>query len=984
MYGKNARFPIPDDPFLRYLESRVFPRANFAVDPKNDQILTTLKDLLEKIVPAERVRTRYIDLVSFASDAGFYYLLPKAVVQPCSEAEIIALFDLSHAHNIPLVFRGGGTSLSGQSITDGILVDLSQFWNKVRVESEGASVRVQPGITGAMVNAHLKRYRTKIGPDPSSISAAMMGGILSNNSSGMCCGVKLNSYHTLKHIRFILPDGKVYDTGIAGDYGRFSEECGALFRQLENLRKKIMDNSQLHDKIRKKYQTKTTIGYSLNAFIDYEHPLDILAHLLIGAEGTLAFISEAVLHTVPDYPYKSTALLYFPTIYAACQAIVPLTDAGAMMVELMDRASLRAVENLAGMPSVVKMLPEDASALLVEFQENTPELLADRVSAFLRESVALSLLNEPVFTTDTKEQDFLWKVRKGLFPAVGAVRKSGTTVILEDIAFPVGQLGDAIIDLQVLFRKYEYDNAIIFGHAKDGNIHFVVTQSFNDEAEIMRYDAFMREVIAMVVEKYDGTLKAEHGTGRNMAPFVETEWGGDAYEILRQIKDLVDPQRILNPGVIINDDKNAHIRFLKGLPSVEEEVDRCIECGYCEHKCPSRNLTTTPRRRIVIRRILKNLEKQNDKKHYNLLLDQYQYDGIETCAVDGLCATACPVDIDTGDLIKRLRNENHSAFQNRAALMAARNFDFVVRMARIALRSGVLLNRVFGKNSMLRLTSGLKKVIDSFPLWSNQLQRPPDLSILSQPPDVAMDTAKQTVLYFPACITRMMGTYDGKDKSLMDTFMSICRKSGIRVVVPADINGSCCGQIFSSKGFKPAYEFTANETIRQLWKSSNEGKFPVVVDVTSCAYTFQKLRPVLDEENRKKFDHLTILDSVDFLHDIVIPSAKLTVKKKSIVLHPVCSLQKMKTEDKFSRVAAMLAEQVTIPRQAGCCGMAGDRGFLFPELTHSASMPEASEVMENEFDGYYSSTRTCELAMTESVKRNYESILFLMDEALGS
>ena len=411
-----------------------------------------MEQQLKKILPASRVRTRYIDLVSFASDAGFYYLLPKAVVQPISEAEIVLLFDFSTRHNVPLVFRTGGTSLSGQSITDGILVDLSQYWNRISVEDNGAKVRVQPGITGAMVNAHLKKYRTKIGPDPSSISAAMMGGILSNNASGMCCGVKLNSYHTLKSIRFILPDGKCFDTERAEDYTRFRQECDSLWQTLADIRQVIRSDKALFDKIRAKYRTKTTIGYSLNAFVDYEDPLDILAHLLIGAEGTLAFIAEAVLHTVPDYPYKSTALLYFPNIYAACQAIVPLTSAGALMVELMDRASLRAVENLAGMPAIVRTLPEDASALLVEFQEDTPEMLANRVSHFLSFSQDLSMINDPVFTTDPNEQDFFWKLRKGLFPAVGAVRKSGTTVILEDIAFPVELLGDAIIDLQHLFH----------------------------------------------------------------------------------------------------------------------------------------------------------------------------------------------------------------------------------------------------------------------------------------------------------------------------------------------------------------------------------------------------------------------------------------------------------------------------------------------------------------------------------------------------
>lgn len=942
-----------------------------------------IREELEKILPENRIRARYIDLVSFASDAGFYYLLPKAVVQPMTEGEVTALFQFSRHHRIPLVFRTGGTSLSGQSITDGILVDLSQYWNQVKIEADGARVRVQPGITGAMVNAHLRKYRTKIGPDPSSINAAMMGGILSNNSSGMCCGVRLNSYHTLQHIRFVLPNGCAYSTENPGEADRFERECGELCHQLREIRHEILSNTLLYEKIRKKYRTKTTIGYSLNAFVDFEHPLDIIAHLLIGAEGTLAFISEAVMNTVPDYPYKSTALLYFSTIYDACRAIVPLTRAGALMVELMDRASLRAVEALPGMPPVVKTLPEGASALLVEFQEDSPEMLQEKVQRFIDSSDSLSMMNAPVFTTDPKEQEFFWKVRKGLFPAVGAVRKSGTTVILEDIAFPVDLLGDAISDLQKLFHKYGYHDAIIFGHAKDGNIHFVITQSFNSESEIVRYDRFMREVIAMVVEKYEGTLKAEHGTGRNMAPFVETEWGGEAYEILKRIKKAVDPDGLLNPGVIINDDKEAHIKFLKGLPSVEEEVDRCIECGYCEHKCPSRNLTTTPRRRIVIRRILKNLEAQRDKKNYQLLLDQYQYDGIETCAVDGLCATACPVDIDTGDLIKRLRRENHSRASNRLALVVARNFKSVMWFARVGLRTGMLINHVFGKQAMRRVTRGLRHLVPALPLWSDHFRAPPSTRMLRDTlPAGAREKKGNTIVYFPACISRVMGNYPGRGKSALETFMSICSKAGIGVVIIDEVNGSCCGQIFSSKGFSDAHRHTASRIFRQLWKSSSEGLYPVVIDVSSCAYTLRQMRGALEEADKLKFDTLRILDSVDFLHDLVVPAVNVKTKRRDIVLHPVCSLKKMKTEDKFLKIGSVFADRVTVPEQTGCCGMAGDRGFLFPELTHSASLPEALEVATHEYDGYFSSTRTCEIAMSDAVQRNYESILYLVDESI--
>lgn len=937
---------------------------------------------LRKILPEERIKTRYIDLISFASDAGFYQLIPKAVVQPVGEEEIVALFKFSRTHKIPVVFRTGGTSLSGQSITDGILVDLSQHWSKIKLENGGEQVRVQPGITGAMVNLHLKKSLHKIGPDPSSISAAMMGGILSNNASGMCCGVKLNSYHTTKYIRFILPDGKTFTTENPADYSRFENECSDLFNELKELRKNISQNQSLSEKIRSKYLTKTTIGYSLNAFIDYEHPLDIFAHLLIGAEGTLAFISEAVMRTVPDYPFKSTALLYFTDIYSACQAIVPLTNAGAIMVELMDRASLHAIENLSGISSFVKTLPESAAALLIEFQEMSLESLDNRVNEFLRSASQLSLLNPPSFTKDPAAQNFLWKVRKGLFPAVGAVRASGTTVILEDIAFPVEKLGDAILDLQSLFKKFQYDNAIIFGHAKDGNIHFVVTQSFRTESEIDRYAKFMNDVVDLVVKKYNGTLKAEHGTGRNMAPFVETEWGGEAYEIMKRIKMAVDPEELLNPGVIINSDRSAHLKNLKALPTVEEEVDRCIECGYCEHKCPSRNITTTPRRRIIVRRALKELKLIGDKSNHDLLLSQYQYEGMDTCAVDGLCATACPVDINTGDLIKRLRNENHSTFQNNVALFVAKNFKAFETLSRLSLKSGFIVNKVFGKKAMPKLTNGLRKIVSSFPLWSEQLSYPPDLSSIRSNNGATAKADTKSVVYFPACISRMMGTYNGKQKNLIESFLSICSKSEIHVIVPKNIKGQCCSQIFSSKGYAEAYSFTANKIIQYLWNASEQGKISIVTDVSSCSYTLKKLYPVLNSENQLKFKSLTILDTVDFIHDMVIPNVQVRTRKKEIAIHPVCSLEKMNSENKFIAIARTFAEEVVLPKSAGCCGMAGDRGFLFPELTASATKPEASEIIGKNFDGYYSSTKTCEMAMSEAVNKNYESILYLVDEGL--
>lgn len=934
--------------------------------------------LLESVLPADRIKTRLIDLVSYAADAGFYHLQPKAIVQPVSEEEVIKLFKFSHLHRIPLTFRAAGTSLSGQSVTDGILVELSRYWKGLQIEEQGESVRVQPGVIGSVVNARLKKYFKKIGPDPASINSAMMGGILSNNASGMCCGVSRNSYHTTKFIRFILPAGQVFSTENKEDYKRFEIECPEIFRKVGQLRDLIKGDLHLYEKIRNKYKTKNTVGYSVNAFIDHHEPLDILAHLLIGAEGTLGFISEAVMNTVPDYPVKSTGLLYFPDIYAACKAIVPLTQTGAEAVELMDRASLRSVEHIKGVPDVLKVLPETAAALLVEYQGNNLEELKIKSDRFVDLSPGLSMLYPAAFTSDPAEQAFLWKIRKGMFPAVGAVRNSGTTVILEDIAFPVAQLGDAILDLQQLFRKYGYLNAIIFGHAKDGNIHFVVTQAFDSPAEIERYDKFIGEVVELVVKKYNGALKAEHGTGRNMAPFVETEWGGVIYDVMKTLKEVIDPENLLNPGVIINENKKAHISNLKDLPRVEEEVDKCMECGFCEYKCPSRNITMTPRRRIVVRRQLLKLKKQGNKKQYRELLEQYQYDGLDTCAVDGLCATACPVEINTGMLVKRLRKENHSDFANNVAMTVARNFGTVSTIVKTGLQAGSVVNRIFGPNTLLKFTKGMKGIVPLFPLWSNQLKSSPVLEgAVRRSESTGLPTR---AIYFPTCISRNMGGAANGKKSIMDAFLSVSEKAGIGFVIPDDIKSVCCGQLFSSKGFNEAFAYTANETIEKLWRWTKEGSYPVVLDITSCTFTLHHCRPSLTEVNKQKFDKLIILDSIDYLLDYVIPSLKVSKMKKEIVLHPVCSLQKMGLEEKFRRIAGYFAEKVDIPLSAGCCGMAGDRGFWYPELTQSATRPEAEEVKQKEYEGYYSSAKTCEMNLSDAVGRNYESIVYLVDE----
>ena len=940
---------------------------------------STLANLLAQIVGRERVLTRPIELIAYASDASFYRLIPRAVVLARTTAEIQALFRFSHAHRIPLTFRAAGTSLSGQAITDGILVEVARHWRGVAVEEGGKKVRVQPGVIGGHVNLALKAYRAKMGPDPASINACMMGGILANNSSGMCCGVAQNAYHTLDSLTFVLPSGTATNTADPRAEEIFGEREPRLAQGLLDLKRDIGANAVLRERIRSKYRMKNTTGYSLNAFLDFERPVEILAHLLIGSEGTLAFIAEAVLNTVPDLPVKYTGLLLFPDLHAACAAIVPLRDAGAAALELMDRASLRSVEDQPGIPPSIKALPGGAAGLLAEFQcEREAERAALEVRAG-EGAAGLRLLEPARFTHDPAEQALLWKIRQGLYPSVGAVRKSGTTVIIEDVVFPLEVLADATVELAGLFKTHGYDEGIIFGHAKDGNLHFVITQSFNDRPAVDQYARFMDDLVRLVVGRYGGALKGEHGTGRNMAPFIEAEWGPEALAIMRRLKALVDPEGLLNPGVIVNPDPQAHIADLKPMPVVEDEVDKCIECGFCEPKCASLDLTLSPRQRIVVRREMERLAAGRGGPDLLAALEaDFPYMALDTCAVDGLCATACPVAIDTGQLTKRFRRLRHPIWAQALARQLAVNFSLLEPAVRMGLRAGHLIQSLLGAGVMIGLTRAMRGVVGRpFPLWSREMPRP----ARGRRPATGRGGAQ--AVYFPSCLSRVMGHLPGEPDglTLMEALVAVARRAQTPVYIPEDVGGTCCGVPFSSKGYDEGHRWAANRAIERFSAWSDGGRLPVVIDTSPCTYGLATCRPSLTPENQQKFDRLRILDSTAFVHDQLLPRLTVRRKVRSVALHPVCSVVKLNLAPKLEAIARACSDEVVVPAYAGCCGFAGDRGFTFPELTSSATRREAAEVQAGRHDGYISSSRTCEIGLTRATGRIYRSYLYLLEQA---
>lgn len=914
--------------------------------------MSALIDALRLRLPAERVITDELRRLAYGTDGSFYRLIPEVVAVVQDEDEVREVTRIARAHQRSVTFRAAGTSLCGQAVTDGVLVLLGEGLATCRIGNGGNTVEVGPAIVGAEVNRRLAPLGRKIGPDPASINAAKIGGIAANNSSGMCCGTAQNSYNTLASLRVMLADGTVLDTGDAASLAAFRQSHGELLDRLNALAHGVRADAALAGRIRSKYKIKNTTGYSLNALVDYHDPVDILAHLMIGSEGTLGFISRVTYNTVPEHAHKASALAFFEDMESACRAVVGLKARPVDAVELLDRASLRCVAHKPGMPPLLKTLPEGATALLIETRAPSAAELQQRIGSILEELHAFTLIEAPAFTTDPAEIERLWNVRKGTFPAVGAVRKPGTTVIIEDVAVAVPDLAACCLDLQHLFAKHGYHEAIIFGHALEGNVHFVFTQDFGIDTEVARYAAFMDELCTTLVKKYDASLKAEHGTGRNMAPFVELEWGAQAYGLMKEIKQLFDPEGLLNPGVIINDDFDAHLKHLKPMPAAGElyaAVDRCIECGFCEPQCPSHGLTLSPRQRIVGWRELSRRAAAGEAP--GQLGEDYLYMGLDTCAACGLCSTACPVGIETGALTRAVRGEKLSGVARSLGRVAANHFGATQALARTAIKAGHLAESIVGSRALNRITGGA---------WKEGMPHPQPLRYQ------VSRSGGDPIVYFPTCAGRMFGA-DSAEQALSATVIRVLERAGYRPIVPEGVNGLCCGQSFASKGMAAEADAKSAELEAALLKASNNGQYPVVLDASACTL---RMKTFLAER-------LQVFDLVEFAHDALLPRLMLQKKADPVLLHLNCSARRMGFEAKLKQLAAACAERVVMPPEVKCCGFGGDRGFAVPEL--NAHALRKLEVPSGCCGGY-SSNQTCEIGLTHASGVPYRSIVHLLDE----
>lgn len=930
---------------------------------------------LENLLGKESVHSRALDLVRFASDAGPYRLFPQVVVSPRDTYDLAKVFAYAQANGRHITFRSGGSSLNGQSQGNDILVDLKTNFRGIQVEGE--HVRVRPGETLAGLNAVLARHGRRFAPDPASAVVATIGGIVSNNSGGMRCTVAQDSYHSIVDATLVLPSGTVVDTAAPDADFQLAENEPDLVRELLAIKAEIERDQELVAFLRRKFSIRNTNGLRLDAFLDGDTPVGILRRLLVGAEGTLGAITEVVLDTRALPTQTAVTWVMLPTLAAAAEYVPKLMEAGAAACEILVSPVLReSVGNFEGAAASWASLDDDASALLLEISGLDEADLQAKIAAaeaVLADAPLTSPLN---FMRDQREIDLAWQIRGGLFALLGKQRPEGTALITEDVCFPPALVGEAAKDLMKLLAKYGYPESVM-GHAAFGNLHFFMTPAFGRQEDIDTYDAFINELVELVIDKYSGSLKAEHGTGMNMAPFLLREWGETAYELMWRVKDALDPHGILAPDVKLTRSQDIHLKNFKSFPRIEEEATHCVECGFCEPACPSRHVTVTPRQRIVLRREM--ARQPAGSALLSALYDDYGYDAIDMCAADGTCAISCPINIDTGKMMKEFRSLQHTERENCVALAFAKNWAAVEKAARGGLSVADAVTKVLGPGAVTAATGLLRSVMseDLIPSAADGL---PPASTSALP---ATSRTGAAAVYFPACINRMFGR-SSQGISLPEALVAVSARAGKPLHIPAGVAGNCCGTPFSSKGYRDAKHYMAVQLLENFWIWSESGTLPIVVDASSCTHgMLHDLPSLLDEAQLERWNQITVMDAVAWAASLL---QALTVSSLAgrVAVHPNCSIQHLGLVDELVEVAGFTAEEAFVPLGATCCGTAGDRGLLHPELVESATKDEraglAAELSQGPVDAFVSANRTCEMGLEQSTGFGYEHVLHQLEE----
>ncbi len=884
----------------------------------------------------------------FATDASVYRSLPTAVAYPKTAEDIVQLINFALQHKTSLIPRTAGTSLAGQCVGEGIVVDVSKYFTKILDFNEsGKTVKVQPGVIRDDLNRFLKPYNLFFGPNTSTSNRCMIGGMVGNNSSGTTSIKNGVTADKVKEMKVLLSDGSetVFSEISAESFAeklQLQTKEGDIYRSLYEELKPEKIQQQIRNGFPKPEIHRRNTGYAVDALINSEIFSDSkeklnICKLLCGSEGTLAFTTEITLQLDPLPPKNAVMIAaHFDSVEKCLEAVVPAMRHSLFTCEMMDKTILDCTKNslkyrdnrffIEGDPAAILMLEMRADDEL-ELTDKTAELIKT-----LRESELSYAL--PVLRNETI--DLALELRKaglGLLGNIVGDRKA--VACIEDTAVAVEDLSAYITEFSALMKSYG-QQAVYYAHAGAGELHLRPILNLKKEEDVELFRKITTDVAALV-KKYGGSMSGEHGDGRVRAEFIEYMIGQGNFQLLRKIKNIFDPQHIFNPGKIIDAaPMDEGLRYTPGRKEPEIKtlmnfsdslgilrgVENCNGSGDCRKPaeaggtmCPSYRATrnekdTTRARANALREFLTHSEKENRFDHEELK------EVLDLCISCKGCKSECPSNVDMAaykaEFEYQYQQANGSSFRSKA-------FAYNNKMNKLASYFPHVANAVF-KN---KTTSGaLKKLMNvaperNLPLLSEKTVH----SYYRKFPHKTLHPVKKVYLFNDEFTNYL-------DSEVGIAALKLLRGLNYEVEI---VKHAESGRGFISKGFLKEAKSVANENIR-VFKPLLSDERPLLGLEPSALLTFRDeyLRLADDKEGANKVSKNAILIDEFFKREILagnISASAFTSEKKKIKLHGHCHQKALSNiENTFAMLNLPQNFEVTII-PSGCCGMAGSFGY---------------------------------------------------------
>ena len=776
---------------------------------------------LRRLLDGEKVLADYPTLTAYAIDASIYRLEPQAVVLIENEADLIKVIEYARTNRVPLTARAGGSNLTGNAIGEGIILEFSRMSRILELNREEKWVRVQPGKIYAELNRDLERHGLFFAPDPSSGDVCKIGGMVGNNSAGP---------HTLKYgavkdnvheIRAILSDGRALSVRpYPVDHPDF-EHLMDRHERLRELYALLKANKALIRRHRIRV-SKNSSGYNLFDMADrLDEGIFDLAKLFVGSEGTLGFMTEARLKLIDRPARTATALVYFDRLDEVGHAVNAFLPFRPSAMELMDSSSL----NLIGRGRF-DIPPAAAAMLLVEFDEEPIEEKIERV----REATRAYRLSRPVEAARSDEplglerQEALWKVRKAIYPTLYRYdAKKKPINFVDDVVVPAARLPELIAYLDSYFKERNIPVAI-YGHIGDGNAHINPLMDMNDPDDLRRMAAISKEIHSIVIHQFGGSLCGEHGDGRVRGEFLRDLYGEEVYSLFIKIKELFDPDHILNPGV-----KLTAVPFTTHLDA-ERLSKPCATCGKCNTVCPVYDVSQ---------------EESNGARGWFHILTapDYSYEKaarvVEACVNCKSCYAVCPAGIDVSTYVLEKRAEHPNRLAGFIFALQARPWLFE-SFLKLAGLTQPLWDRSLGRAALEYLTRPILKKLSPAARFSRKIILPPLATRTLRRRFASLTEEKGAagpVAYFHGCAANYF--QDG----VGDAVIRLLQRQGSRPVLPRQ---RCSGTPIETYGHRDRVRDDARFNMDSLLRYET-----VVTGCASCTFMLKDYARLLTDEKER-------------------------------------------------------------------------------------------------------------------------------------